>query len=450
MKKVLSWVRANLLIVIFGALALLAVIGLPLVAKSRNEYVSAEMAKRVQALRDLESLERTQVTLTVGGLGDQPATTIDQRAVVNAALLSQLRSVSERQSRDAEGIFAAAEQFNRGDHQVLMPELFPEPRIGPALWGLRFHRLMEQAYERLLRDVRAAMPPNEELLVADIERRRRQFMTATLQKDDADDLTSEELARLTEALAQTRVALLARAAEDIAFYFPPNLVPLPAFEQARTYTLDELFRWQWEYWLVSDVMNALASANRAGGNVIRGPVKRVVAIQPMVSFSGSAAAGSPAGGGGGPGFGFGDAGGGDGPTGAGAAGATGAAPNPDTPIQPDYRSRFTGRSSNNLYDVFDVRLELVVDTALIPQVLNAFAQQNFMTVVDFRMRPDDPVDAIRRGFVYGSAPVSRLEILLETVWFRTWTASLMPEPVRNALGVGVPGAVDAAPEEEQF
>jgi len=453
MNNALTWVRANVLIVIFGLLALLAVIGLPLVASSRNAYVTEEMNRRIQILRELENLERTQVSLSVGGLGSTEVVQIDQRAVVNATLLSRLRTVSEAQASDAREIYVAAEQFNRSNHSILMPDLFPEPRIGRELWGRRFHRIMEQAYESLLQDVRAGMPPSAELLVADLERRRRQFLTATLQKDDGDDLTAEESERLAEVLSQARIALLARAAEDVAFYCPADLMPLPPFDQARQYTQEELFQWQWEYWVISDVLHALADANRAGagGSVLRGPVKRVVSMQPFVRLEAPASGGGGAPGVGGTGFGGDPSGGGfGGGTEEVPAGPSGTPPNPDTPVQVDYRSRFTGRSTNSLYDIVDVRLELVVDTARIPQVIDAFSQRNFMTVVDFRMRSDDPLEAVRNGFVYGSPPVARVEILLETVWLRSWTVAMMPEPVRTALGAALPPAPGAQAEDDVY
>jgi hypothetical protein len=86
-------------------------------------------------------------------------------------------------------------------------------------------------------------------------------------------------------------------------------------------------------------------------------------------------------------------------------------------------------------DVRYVNLDIVVETAPIPEVIDAIAQQNFMTVIWLRLNPVDSYEAARDGYYYGPEPVSHLSLQVETVWLRSWTAEHMPAATRSALGI---------------
>ncbi len=103
----------------------------------------------------------------------------------------------------------------------------------------------------------------------------------------------------------------------------------------------------------------------------------------------------------------------------------------------DYGVSFTGRTDNPLYDVRDVRLEIVVDSAKIPEIFDALARQNFMTVINARIDAQDLFAAIRDGYFYGTAPVSLLTLDIETIWLREWTAQFMPTGLKQALGIPI-------------
>lgn len=430
--KAIQWVRTNLVLVIIGAVTLVALVGLPLLSRSLNRSITGLMQSKLADQRSLEGLERTQVSLTLGGLAGDPPTQIDERAVVNAALIDRLRTVSDRQRADADEIFRVAVDHNRRSHGLLYPGLFADGARDIIPMKLQFHRALVQAYDELMTRVRAGDAPSPEMLREDLERRRRQFLTVTLQKAEDAALSPEEQVRLSAHLAEARVALMARAAEDISFYASRDILAIPRWDQTRDYSRDELFQWQWDLWLATDILEALAEANARGGTVLRGPVKRIVSMRtlgPRVPARGGAAAGG-AGGLGGMGMGGGAPETGEDGT---ASEPGGTPPDPDSPVPTDYTAACTGRISNSLYDVIDVELELIVDAAMIPHVTNAFPAQNFMTVVGLALRPVDPVADLRAGFVYGTSPVVQVRIRLETIWLRPWTVELMPTETRTRL-----------------
>ncbi len=70
-----------------------------------------------------------------------------------------------------------------------------------------------------------------------------------------------------------------------------------------------------------------------------------------------------------------------------------------------------------------------------PEVFDALARYNFMTIVNASVAPVNLFDAIKSGYFYGSKAVSRLRLDLETVWFRAWTTEFMPPDLKAALGV---------------
>ena len=78
---------------------------------------------------------------------------------------------------------------------------------------------------------------------------------------------------------------------------------------------------------------------------------------------------------------------------------------------------------------------MVVETAMLPALVDALAQENFVTITDLSLRPDSAFKAAEFGYMFGAEPVSRVRLTLETIWFRKWTAPWMPQPVRDALGI---------------
>ena len=67
-----------------------------------------------------------------------------------------------------------------------------------------------------------------------------------------------------------------------------------------------------------------------------------------------------------------------------------------------------------------------------------------MTVIDLKLRPANAFDAARGGFIYGIEPVSFVDLTIETVWLREWTADAMPPDLRAMLGIRSTKPADSA------
>ena len=101
----------------------------------------------------------------------------------------------------------------------------------------------------------------------------------------------------------------------------------------------------------------------------------------------------------------------------------------------DFSASLTGRTSNDLYDVRNVELVVIVETARLPELVNALARENFITITDLALQPTSAFEAAEYGYMFGDQPLSLVTMKLETIWFRKWTAVWMPQDVRDALGV---------------
>jgi len=203
-----------------------------------------------------------------------------------------------------------------------------------------------------------------------------------------------------------------------------------------------MFLWQWRLWVIEDVLNAIATANKPYRGVVDAPVKRILSISVREDILPKVAAPAateevPAEGSTPPA---------EGAEVAAAASAPVLPPlDPKAVVSYDFAKSMTGRVSNPMYDVRFATVRLVVATSMIPEVLNAIARQNFMTVISLDVRPTDAFEAADEGYIYGAAPVSELRLTIESVWLRPWLAKLMPRELQTIKGTDGRTTDDPAP-----
>jgi hypothetical protein len=441
---VMTWIKSNLYTVIFVAIMIVAPVGLWVVAGRMNAGVRADAQARAGKLSELSRLEKTNVELNVPG-PDNPK--VSATIPVNRRFLDRYEEVVKEIRTDADAIRAEAVQMNRQGRGVLLPDLFPSPppELRETLPGQMYRKLVA-AYERLLADCEAGAPPSTEDMRADLLSARDRYLSQIL-KPSVDDLTEDEQSWLTEQLTKTRLSIYAEHARNIKLYATMDELEVPLETQKPERAEGEantlMFDWQWQYWIKEDILRALYAANKPYSSVADAPVKRLVELTVLdgPTPQSSGASDDSAGRGGSPG-GFGPAGGAAGRRGArqsgGGGGAGGGPPDPSREVPLDYSVSFTGRTDNPLYDVRDVRLVIVVETARMPEVFDALARQNFMTIIDeVVVEPVDLYEAIGDGYFYGTEPVSLVTLTVETIWLREWTSEFMPVELKQALGIPV-------------
>lgn len=438
-KKVQEWAKANLLLVILGTASLAALAGGYFASDMISSGVMEDAQARAARMSDLKDIERTAVTLDIPG---QPQ--FSANAIVNQKLLEAYAERVESLRKDGVSVREYAVQRNKGRHEPVMSLRLQkgDPKLEQI--HLDFFDAVSGAYGRLMASVRIGSVPDEATVQGFVARRKDQFIASDLKKKPDEALTAQESEVLARELGNARLAAYNEAARDFAIYAEPESLKVPSApfkKDAPDALLPVLWRQQWEYWVLSDILAAFSQVNGPDANVQTAAVKRIDSVAfvgPLRAGAGAAtgdgAAAPPADGGDG-------SMGGDG---MGMAMGAGAPIDPAVPVAAaNFDANFTGRRSNQLYDVFMTDVTFVCETAKLPAVFDALAQQNFITVIMASVRPEDPFEAAEDGYIYGPQPVSLVKLRLESVWLREWMGPLMPDPVRKALGTS--GMLAGAP-----
>ncbi len=264
-------------------------------------------------------------------------------------------------------------------------------------------------------------------ILMDVETRERE---AILGQASNRQLNADEMKRILEKTVARRLGEYQARARELTMYagldsfavdtgrgmsllrVKPKMLP----------SLDECFCWQADYWMFADIFEALAAANNDSGgrpmSVDQGAVKRVIRVlikdAPYVKVEKSA------------------------PQSGSETTEAPAAASPDAEIKPNFARSITGRWSgpeNGMYDLRHASVEVIVDSAMIPRLFDAFAQTNFMSITNINLAEIDAWAELERGFYYGDSSVVKATLEVETVWLRSWMQPWMPKGVRTQLAI---------------
>ena len=421
MKKIVPWIKSNLLVV--GALAV-ALIGVPVMI-----FFSAGMNKSLR--QDLESqvsdvqrkLSGVSVNYEIPSL-DPNAPAIGQREVPNKATTDEVVKRLELLAGLSEQARDRVIERNRQGREPLIQGLFPVPANESARIRLTAEMVeaWPAAHDQLLQDAHAGAPPAEGVVLRTLQNQRQRAIDA-IEQNRVEEVTSEERAAIEAELVQSRLEVYRNTALRASFYGEASafdrLQDVPAPENLPK--IDEYQRlfWDWQhtYWVHEDIVSAITRANDSSRGwlaVPDAPVKRLLHVSVgSLALDEKVAVGSLA-----------------------------------QKIERDFKVSPTGRKGGNpLYDVREARVELIVDAASVNTVINAFAHTNFMGVRGVSAVAYDATSDLRTGFDYGDFPVARLTLDIETVWIRSWMEPLMPPDVKADLGITSPEAGAAAGDE---
>jgi hypothetical protein len=192
----------------------------------------------------------------------------------------------------------------------------------------------------------------------------------------------------------------------------------PAITTEQRSQIQDIWYAQMQLWMQQDLATAIADANSGSTNILDAMVKRLIMVQvptPDKMYVIAPPAASANGGGG--------------------QGNQPAPGTDTTAYPPNYNVSVTGRYSNGMYDVVRFGLVVDVDASRVNQFIEALSAKRFITVTDENEYALDPEAEAERGYLYGSAPVVRLQLGGEMLFLRSWTTSLMPDAVKMYLGI---------------
>ena len=435
-KPAIGWIKGHLFIFVMSLLIVLFLGCGWYFSGGLNTQLVSDIDDHKKNFQKLDKASKTSVTLPMTS-GDFTAS-----GTLNQALLGSLDELSNTMAGDVQSAKDLVLKHNgEGTKKLLVDESqFPNPPQSKREdLPNKVHAALITAYDEMLEAANAGTPPALDSVEAMLLREQSRFVQADLRKTSRDELTEQELSELTSKLTQARLQMYNEVAGKITFYASPRtfkLVDSP-FVTKQAHSLAEMYTWHWDWWVAEDLVSAIAAANSnpASGKALTvadAPVKRLVSVQSLdAPFESSASgtgnsAGRQAGGSG--------RGGGSTP-----AATVGPLPEPmvgmDGSLDVDFAVSLTGRTSNKVFDVRNVRVVLIVETAKLPRLVNALGNENFMTITNVSVQPANAFAAAERGYIYGANPVSRVTLDLETLWFRQWTAAWMPQDVRDALGI---------------
>lgn len=482
MTAVLNWIKRNWLIVTMIAVMIICLPVVFVVVEMLNTGTKEAIEKRVNdQLNQIKQVESAEVVVT-------PLTPtskqINENMTLNEALVSEYEAVRQTIKSDAEAVVQAALAVNQ-KHDQLVEGLLPSPPPGGVDLPFQIHPAYVAAHERLLEDLGAGAPPAPEEVSNQLVEFDRNYRRTQLNVEPGVSLRDSELEKLREAMTEQRLAIYRQRASDISVYADLSVFKLDSWSSSDdgSPTPRQMYDWQHQTWLHSDILKAIGRANGEGDGAVGNVVKRITFIergdltgptaQARSRISGRQRGGEYEGyetaggefsgrpiehagrgmeGGGRFGGSYETFGGDQGmfapPGASGGAEGTVANADPAVPFTYNYAVSVTGRASSGLYDVRIVRLGLIVDSSRIQDVLNAIGQTNFMTVTGINVETVNVFEHLASGYFYGMDPVAHLTLDIETLWFRPWTTKLMPDPVKKLLGVPVEAAAAATPEDK--
>lgn len=434
----------------------LIVIIAPLAAYFSLDFVRApvvaKIKDRVDAYEKLGGLEKTSVDVRAA---DGSVRT--ESAYINKALIEELTKHQEALAADAQGIYQSAVDRNRAGRGVSrdIAEYLPKPKNESArdvnLLRENALPLLIKQRDALITLMKMSGPSKSDEALDRVQRAETEHLTGVLMKKQRSEVTDpKELAELNARLVDTRLALITENAAGIEVYLRPGAIlwrdklasakdgdskAAPAVE----FALAQLFQFQWDMWVVEDVLKAIqqvnsksdASGKRTPIGVVQAPVKCInrLLVTPIPGLvPADAAAGATAD--------------------ASAEAPAGEAIDPKTDVAPDFAASINGLRTNQLFDVRDATLVVVCETTAVPKLVNALSAQNFITVTGLSLVPADTFAAARQGYAFGSQPCSEVTLKLQSVWLRDWTTESMPKGMMAAIKTaGKPAPPEAGASE---
>jgi len=441
--NILQWIKANLLIVISTALI---VILLPVGWFFSNGWNASIRENATEAFntekRALSSASSIEYSLPAVLKDEQE---LSERRAPNAIVTRFYKERKAQRERQVSEVVERGTSFNQADHAVPVQGLLPEAQSPTELRkrGLLLSELIAgtpetpSLYARLLRKLNAGDAPDPEVLANELNQYKKQQEEAYAATSSDGKISDEQAKALDQDLIKRRLGQYAGQAESIAFYCSLSAIQsetpetgtshVPAIPYDYDSITDSLvYTWVWDYWIISDILRAVSTANTDDAGVSLAvpdaPVKHIeqIRIKEFVVNDNAASTIDPD------------------DMGRGGRGNQGYGSDPATTSQSDDPTKinsYTGRTQNSAYDIRFVDMTLIASSKDLPKFFDALGKTNYMTVIDVDLSPVDPFEAINNGYYYGDDHLVRAHLTIETVWLRAWTTQFMPKSVKTTLGI---------------
>lgn len=208
----------------------------------------------------------------------------------------------------------------------------------------------------------------------------------------ADSLFTEQVKTLPLNLEIT-------GASKFKVYLEPGAIKRPAvtanfISATSSLAIGDIWTAQLWLWLDEDVATGVAFANAGAHNVMDAPIKQILDVSikdPPYVISGDPGQG-----------------------------------NDTTAVTPVPDASPSGHVCNGMYDVVQFSVSLDVDASRVAQVLAGLERAQFITVLSAQVNAVDSSEKALQRFVYGKAPILRLDLVCEELMLHDWVAKYQP------------------------
>lgn len=461
----MDFVKKNWINLAIAGVAVLAVVVLLVVIEGgmKSDLVD-QMTARLKVQKDFKGVASQQRTLP---MPDERGEPIPLDKFPSQPLIDDAKNVTADVARKASEVMQRAVDINRGNmlvnqktdpinvgHTLLLPDALPAGKETSRSDFRREYNMMMWIPDKpelnppgsIAAILSSAPPATEEEIRKELKQIwDTQFAPKLYYAETSPGVrTYQNLdalwAQFLRDNANFEQTFRKQRAEKTVIYMENGALSMsPQMDQAQAILPPPEFIWyaQQSFWVQRDVAQQIAKFNRGSStgkiNVYSSPIKHVIAltVRPgfdMYHLAQESAAGMV-------------------PVVPMAPVEGEEQPAPDagsaSEVPPNRWTRSpTGRVSNQMYDVIHSSLTVIADPVHVSKFLRALEAGNFITVLEVDSQVVDGVEAKKLGYDYGGGPVVALNIQLEHLFLRQWTAHAagapMPREVQTKLGVRKP------------
>ncbi|MEX2671262.1 MAG: hypothetical protein WD294_04030 [Phycisphaeraceae bacterium] len=441
--QVLDWMKAYPLMVLCIVIMLVSLVSFYYPTYRTSSEFRSVLSERGRDIDTLQGLRRTSITAPGPEPDDAP---LQLQVVANSGAISQLESIYNDLEREYQGVYRTVSQLNQRGHEPMLDGLLPDPG---SFQSRRFQArdAYAAAFATLYKQLNAGSVPTQaevdDLLNQEREAMLRQIFPAPeqLNEEQTTELRERQRERLFSFLREhpTMFSVFADPVSlDIRGDWNPGPFDVGDWAQSSNPDMFDIWEGQLQLWIQQDLVRAINRANGSddpADSLLTMPVKRLLFMEVLPGYIGDL---QPV----------------EGPVDESAAEQliSDLESQASERLPQDFSVSPTGRVSNAIYDVRHAKMAVIVDSQQIPALLNAINDVNMMTVIGTDIEDIDEYAHLRDFYYYGSVDAVRLDLVVETIWLRSWTAGhlsqehaeeldepfnsgLMPDSVRMWLGL---------------
>jgi hypothetical protein len=408
-EKALQIVKKNLLSIICGVVALLAMAALFYPLSGMYTRFQGQLTARSADYGRAQSLLTAQRLLPIVRPG---ATAEPLKGFPTEQDIQEAQHAHDRINSQSNDLLTKASTLNQTGHDTLLaPDILPDPRDRAFEYRRVYLDMMQKQLPQMMMGV---APPNAEEVKNTTDALHQTEVEDRIIKVDGQEANRDSLerdfqdmaAKLPDQLLQERATKYKLYIDSTSLSVHPNMLDF----QKRPTPADVWYA-QLALWVQQDVASSINEANNnvPNSNILTDAVKRLVHLDvpqgPSIYFQNTPA------------------------------------PDPSAGDPRDYTRSPTGHICNSVYDVVQFQLTMEVDQRQIPLILHSLQNGKLINVLSVDLAPVDTAAAEDQGFIYGTAPIVHIVLNCEELFMRNWTVKLMPDEVKlNDLHIPPPTA----------